>query len=67
LSVWAEPEDFAATVGVLCSRLKALPADPLRFAGQTRALRCRQSATSSPELTRNNSAADLSTSPPSKT
>ncbi|MGA3078332.1 MAG: nucleotidyl transferase AbiEii/AbiGii toxin family protein [Bryobacteraceae bacterium] len=38
LSVWAEPGDFAATVGALCSRLKALPADPLLFAGQTRVL-----------------------------
>ena len=40
LSVWVKPEDFAATVGALCSRLKALPADPLGFAGQTRCCRC---------------------------
>jgi hypothetical protein len=37
-TVWAEPEDFAATVGALCSLLKALPADPIQFAGQTRVL-----------------------------
>jgi hypothetical protein len=38
LSVWAEPADFAATVRALCSRLRALPADPIRFAEETRVL-----------------------------
>jgi len=38
VSVWAEPADFAPTVRALCARLKALPADPLRFAGETRVL-----------------------------
>jgi hypothetical protein len=38
LNLWAEPADFAATVRALCSRLKALSADPLRFAEQTRVL-----------------------------
>lgn len=38
LSVWVEPDDFGAIVRALCSRLKALPADPLQFAKDTRVL-----------------------------
>ena len=38
LSVWVEPERFEDTVQALCSRLKALPANPARFAAETRVL-----------------------------
>lgn len=38
LSVWTGPQNLAATVRALCARLKALPADPLRFATETRVL-----------------------------
>jgi hypothetical protein len=38
VSVWVEPPNLAATVQALCSRLQALPANPLKFAEETRVL-----------------------------
>jgi hypothetical protein len=38
VSIWVEPANLAATVRALCSRLQALPANPLQFAEETRVL-----------------------------
>jgi predicted nucleotidyltransferase len=38
LSVWVEPERFEHTVRTLCSRWRALPANPAAFAAGTRVL-----------------------------
>ncbi len=38
LSLWVEPGQLATVVGALSERLKALPANPLKFAVETRVL-----------------------------
>jgi Nucleotidyl transferase AbiEii toxin, Type IV TA system len=43
LSLWVEPERLASTVAMLCSRLEALPGEPLQFARETRVLPMRSS------------------------